>query len=105
MVTTGSAGFVGGGAHAGYGRVLSGIPGLDVDPFAIEFFENPYPAQEALREAGPGVHLDKWNGYAVARYAAVYAVLNDPLTLCSSRGAGLSDFAKEETWLPPTLCP
>jgi cytochrome P450 len=103
MVTTGSAGFVGGGAHAGYGRVLSGIPILDVDPFAIEFFESPYPAQAALREAGPVVHLDKWNVYAVARYAEVYAVLNDPLTFCSSRSVGLSDFAKEKPWRPPSL--
>src|SRR5258708_38853023 len=103
MVTTGSAGFVGGGAHAGYGRVLSGIPSLDVDPFAIEFFENPYPAQAALREAGPGVHLDKWDGYAVARHAEVYAGLHDPLTFCSSRGVGLSDFAKEKPRRPPSL--
>jgi cytochrome P450 len=103
MVTTGPAGFVGGGAHPTSGRVLSGIPGLDVDPFAIEFFENPYPAQEALREAGPVVHLDKWNVYAVARYAEVHAVLNDPLTFCSSRGVGLTDFAKEKPWRPPSL--
>src|SRR5712675_2992541 len=103
MVTTGPAGFVGGGAHPTSGRVLSGIPGLDVDPFAIEFFENPYPAQQALREAGPVVHLDNWNVYAVARYAEVHAVLNDPLTFCSSRGVGLSDFAKEKPWRPPSL--
>src|SRR5260221_7175308 len=103
MVTAGSAGFVGGGAHAGYGRVLSGIPSLDIDPFAIEFFENPYPAQQALREAGPVVHLDKWNVYAVARYAEVHAVLNDPLTFCSSRGVGLTDVAKENPWRPPSL--
>jgi cytochrome P450 len=100
MVTTGPAGV---GAHAASGRVLSGIPGLNVDPFAIEFLENPYPAEEALREAGPVVHLDKWNVYAVARYAEVYAVLKDSLTLCSSRGVGLSDFAKEEPWRPPSL--
>jgi len=62
----------------------AGIPGLDVDPFAIEFFEDPFPTHEALREAGPVVHLDKWNVYAVARYAEVYAVLNDPLTFCSA---------------------
>ena len=103
MVTTGSAGIVGGGAQAGSGRMASGIPGLDIDPFAIEFFENPYPAQETLREAGPVVHLDKWNVYAVARYAEVHAVLNDPLTFCSSRGVGLSDFAKEKPWRPPSL--
>src|SRR5258705_11289721 len=103
MVTTGPAGFVGGGADPTSGRVLSGIPGLDVDPFAIEFFENPYPAKEALREAGPVVHLDKGNVYGVARYAEVSAVLNDPLTFCSSRGVGLTDFAKEKPWRPPSL--
>src|SRR6266481_3394425 len=103
MVTTGSAGFVGGGAQAGSGRMASGIPGLDIDPFAIEFFENPYPTHEALREAGPVVHLDKWNVYAVARYAEVHAVLNDPVTFCSSRGVGLSDFAKEKPWRPQSL--
>src|SRR6266700_6890373 len=103
MVTTGSTGVGGGRAGAPSGSVPSGIPGLDIDPFAIEFFENPFPAHEALREAGPVVHLDKWNVYAVARYAEVHLVLNDPLTFCSSRGVGLSDFAKEKPWRPPSL--
>ena len=103
MVTTGSAGVGGGHAGAASGGVSSGIPGLDVDPFAIEFFENPFPTHEALREAGPLVHLDKWNVYAVARYAEVHLVLNDPPTFCSSRGVGLSDFAKEKPWRPPSL--
>ena len=103
MVTTGRTGIGGGHAGAASGSVPSGIPCLDVDPFAIEFFENPFPTHEALREAGPVVHLDKWNVYAVARYAEVHAVLNDPLTFCSSRGVGLSDFAKEKPWRPPSL--
>jgi cytochrome P450 len=103
MVTTGSTAVGGGHAGAASGSVPSGIPGLDVDPFAIEFFENPFPTHEALREAGPVVHLDKWNVYAVARYAEVHRVLNDPLTFCSSRGVGLSDFAREKPWRPPSL--
>ncbi len=103
MVTTGSTRVGGGHAGAASGGVPSGIPGLDVDPFAIEFFENPFPTHEALREAGPLVHLDKWNVYAVARYAEVHRVLNDPVTFCSSRGVGLSDFAKEKPWRPPSL--
>ena len=45
----------------------------------------------------------KWNVYGVARYAEVHAVLNDPATFCSSRGVGLSDFAKEKPWRPPSL--
>ena len=103
MVKSGSAGIDGGRAGAASGSVLSGIPGLDIDPFAIEFFENPYPTHEALREAGPVVRLDTWNVYAVARYAEVHAVLNDTLTFCSGRGVGLSDFTKEKPWRPPSL--
>jgi cytochrome P450 len=80
-----------------------GIPSLDVDPFSMEFLADPHPTHELLREAGPLVRLDKWNVYAVARYAEVWAVLNDPQTFCSSRGAGLSDFAKEKPWRPPSL--
>lgn len=79
------------------------IPSLDVDPFSIAFFENPHPTHEVLREAGPMVRLDKWDVHAVARYAEVHAVLNDPQTFCSSRGVGLSDFAKEKPWRPPSL--
>ena len=39
----------------------------------------------------------------MARYAEVHAVLNDPATFCSSRGVGLSDFAKEKPWRPPSI--
>jgi cytochrome P450 len=80
-----------------------GIPHLDFDPFSIEFFADPFPVHERLREAGPVVYLDKWNVYGVARYEQVHAVLNDPETFCSSRGVGLSDFAKEKPWRPPSL--
>ncbi|MHC2435029.1 cytochrome P450 [Bradyrhizobium sp. USDA 4451] len=79
------------------------VPHLDVDPFALDFFADPFPTHQRLREAGPVVYLDKWNVYGVARYAEVHAVLNDPATFCSSRGVGLSDFAKEKPWRPPSL--
>jgi 4-methoxybenzoate monooxygenase (O-demethylating) len=79
------------------------VPHLDVDPFALEFFADPFPTHERLRDTGPVVFLDKWNVYGVARYAEVHAVLNDPVTFCSSRGVGLSDFAREKPWRPPSL--
>ena len=74
-----------------------------IDLVSQAFARDPFPTFASLREAGPVVHLDKWNVYAVARYAEVHAVLNDPLTFCSSRGVGLSDFAKEKPWRPPSL--
>ncbi|MET0443602.1 MAG: cytochrome P450, partial [Pseudorhodoplanes sp.] len=90
-------------ANATDSPLPSAIPHLDVDPFAIEFFDDPFPTHERLRDAGPVVYLEKWNVYAVARYAQVYAVLNDPQTFCSGRGVGLSDFAKEKPWRPQSL--
>ena len=53
-------------------------PHLDIDPFSMEFFEDPHSAHEVMREAGPLVYLDKWSVYGVARYKEVHAVLNDP---------------------------
>ena len=74
-----------------------------VDPFCREFFENPFPVHEELREAGPAARLSRCDVWAVARYAEVHAVLNDWETFCSSRGAGLTDFAKEKPWRPKSL--
>jgi cytochrome P450 len=93
-------------ADNGAGTLVNGtldIPHLDVDPFSIEFFADPYPTHELLRDTGSVVYLDKWNVFGVARYAEVHAVLNDPATFCSGRGAGLSDFAKEKPWRPQSI--
>lgn len=79
------------------------VPGLDIDPFSIEFFDDPYPAHARMRDAGPLVYLDKWSVYGVARHAEVHAVFNDPATFCSGRGVGLSDFAKEKPWRPQSI--
>jgi hypothetical protein len=78
-------------------------PASDVDPFAIEFFEDPFPVHESLREAGPVVWLSRYGVWAVARYQEVHAVLNDWRTFCSGRGVGMADFAKEKPWRPPSL--
>ena len=78
-------------------------PVSEVDPFCREFFENPFPAHQELREAGPAVRLSRYDVWAVARYDEVHAILNDWQTFCSSRGAGLTDFAKEKPWRPKSL--
>src|SRR5205807_6696947 len=91
------------GSAASQHGAPAGVPRLDVDPFSTEFFEDPHAIHQVLREAGPLVWLDKWDVYGVARYAEVHAVLNDPLTFCSSRGVGLSDFAKEKPWRPQSI--
>ena len=78
-------------------------PVSDLDPFSAGYFADPYPAQEALREAGPVVRLTRYNVWAVARYQEVFDVLNDWRTFSSARGAGLADFKKEKPWRLPSL--
>ena len=85
------------------GPVSNSVPNSDIDPFSIEFFENPHPVHETLRELGPVVFLSGYSTYALARYKEVHETLNDWQTFCSSRGVGISDFAKEKPWRPPSL--
>ena len=79
------------------------VPTFDFDPFSREFFDNPYPAHEAMREAGPVVWIPRYRVWAMARHDEVHGALNDWQTYCSSRGVGLSDFAKEKPWRPPSI--
>jgi cytochrome P450 len=81
----------------------SAYPTSDLDPFSAAYLEDPHPAQEALREAGPVVRLTRYNVWAVARYQEVFAILNDWHTFSSARGAGLTDFKKEKPWRLPSL--
>jgi 4-methoxybenzoate monooxygenase (O-demethylating) len=84
-------------------KAPAGAPVSDVDPFSIEFFEDPHRIHDELREAGPAVWLDRYGVWAVARYQEVHNVLHDWQTFCSGRGVGVSDFAKEKPWRPPSL--
>lgn len=58
---------------------------------------------EELRELGPVVWLSRYSVWAVARYAEVYAMLNDWQTFSSARGVGIQDVAKEKPWRPKSL--
>ncbi len=78
-------------------------PVSDIDPFCAAFFEDPFPAHRELRDLGPLVRLRRYEVWAAARYREVHAILNDWQTFVSSRGVGLSDFAKEPPWRPKSL--
>ena len=79
------------------------IPESSIDPFCAAYFEDPCPAQHALREAGPVVRLARHGVLAAARHAEVKAMLDDWQTFSSARGVGIQDFAKERPKRPPSL--
>lgn len=79
------------------------IPRLAIDPFDEVVLADPYAYHPALRDAGPVVWLESVECYAMARHAEVSSALADPQTYVSGRGVGLSDFAVETPWRPPSL--
>lgn len=81
----------------------SDAPVSDVDPFSYDVLEDPLPFQADLREAGPVVYLEKYDVYAMGRYAEVHAALTDWQTFQSAAGVGLSNFRYEKPWRPPSL--
>ena len=74
-------------------ETVNGPPVSDIDPFCVEFFENP---SRRMPRCGWDrlSRLSRYGVWGVARYEQVHAVLNDWQTFCSSRGAGLTDFAE-----------
>ncbi|MET7442286.1 cytochrome P450 [Streptomyces sp. NPDC005496] len=78
-------------------------PTSAADPFAAEHLENPEPLHRALREAGPVVHLTRYNVHALARYREVHAALVDWQNFQSGAGVGLADFRREKPWRTPSL--
>jgi 4-methoxybenzoate monooxygenase (O-demethylating) len=79
------------------------VPSLDVDPFSDGFLSDPYAHYHELRDAGPVTWLSRYGVFAMARYHEVSAALKDWGTFCSGRGVGMSDFARETPWRPPSL--
>ncbi len=80
-----------------------GAPAVDIDPFSLEFFADPYPSHAALRDAGRVVWLSRYNIAATARYAEVRQALQDYKTFSSARGVGLADFTRHGRFRLPSL--
>jgi len=79
------------------------IPITDIDPFSDEFLSDPYAFHGSLRDVGPVFWIERYQIYGTARHAEVSEALKRHQDFCSARGVGLSDFAIETPWRPPSL--
>lgn len=77
--------------------------GWDIDPYSDEVLANPQAFYAELRERGALVWLEQYQAWACGRYEEVKTIFGDWQRFCSSRGVGLTDFATEEPWRPPSI--
>jgi cytochrome P450 len=84
---------------------MSAMPALHADPFDEALLAAPFANHGELHDAGPVVWLEKYQVYAMARFAEVQSALRDHETFCSGRGVGLADFSKEEPFRQPSRLP
>ncbi len=80
-----------------------GCPVSNLDPFDEAVLRDPYVHHAELRDAGSVVWFDKYDLIGMARHGDVREALSNWETYCSGRGVGLTDFAKEEPWRPPSI--
>ncbi len=73
-------------------------PVLNQDPYSEVNLLDPYPWHEEMRELAPIVRLEKYNAYAIGRYAEIRSVLRDPITYDNAAGIGLADISKPGSW-------
>jgi 4-methoxybenzoate monooxygenase (O-demethylating) len=79
------------------------VPTTDFDPYDLTVLADPFPHHEKLREFGPVFRLSRYDCYGMARFEDVRAALENWQDFTSARGVGLSDFAVEQPWRPPSL--
>lgn len=77
---------------------MTGIPTLDVDPFAPEVLAVPGSLDTVLRDTAAVSYLPRIDAYAVARHADVTQILRDWQHFESGPGVGLSNFRKVKKW-------
>ncbi len=81
---------------------MSTVSGNDVyyDPYDVDLYADPYPVLRRLREEAPLYHNDRYDFFAVSRFADVERGLADRDTYISGRG-GILELIKANIPMPP----
>lgn len=66
-------------------------PRTNLDLFADEVLQDPYPFYAELRAQGPAVYLDRHDAWALTHYQHVRAALRDWESFSSAEGVALND--------------
>jgi cytochrome P450 len=77
-------------------------PDLYYDPYDFKIDSDPYPVWKRLRDEAPLYYNDRYDFFALSRFADVEAALSDWETYSSARGT-LLEMIKADVTLPPGL--
>lgn len=82
---------------------VDSLPVFDVDPYAEALLRDPVAYYRTLRECGPLVWIPRYGVCASGHISVVEAAFRDWRRFSSARGVGLTDFAREPPWRPPSI--
>ena len=68
---------------------------VELDPYAWEFHEDPYPTYAELREEAPAYYNEKLGFWALSRHADVRLGFMDCQTFSNAEGVALEAFSKD----------
>ncbi|MFK7752230.1 MAG: cytochrome P450 [Sedimentitalea sp.] len=80
-----------------------GVPLWDIDPYAPDVLTNPVPFFDQLRGHGAFAYLSRYKMLICGGYDVTREVFSDHTRFVSARGIGVSDFALEPPWRPPSI--
>src|SRR5271163_4863432 len=69
---------------------------IEFDPLSQEFFADPYPTYQRLRDEAPVYFSEQYGFYALSRYEDVLRAHRDPAVLSSAHGVRLWDLLKPD---------
>lgn len=70
---------------------------VEYDPFAADFYDDPFPVYRAMRDEAPVYYSEKWGWWALSRFEDVRAAATDPDTFRSFEGIDIDDTAKDQS--------
>ncbi|GAA1701447.1 cytochrome P450 [Microbacterium sediminicola] len=81
----------------------SPAPVLDIDPFSVASLSDPRPVDEAIRESGEIVWIQKHGLWFTGRHSVAEAIFRDYETFESSAGTGVTNTKRAENWRKPSV--
>ena len=73
------------------------------DPFDAETRRDPHPVYKRLRDEAPAYFMEKYEVWALSRFADIWEVSNDTARTTNTRGAASAQLLTKDQPVEPTI--